>query len=152
MPDGTQITVEAQDTTFQRGGNTTQQIWYATNGDYPVIFPVGASYIDIKKPGFSPQGRASLPTNPTGKITVPGVTDVTKIPDLTQTVPTLNLTTPISVIGIPDSVGLLQLQELWTQYGPFDTTYETNTNVLYTRSYAIARAIAQSGPMSVRGG
>src|ERR1017187_9873506 len=106
MPDGTQITVEAQDTAFQRGGNTTQQIWYATNGGYPVIFPVGASYIGISKPTFTPQGRASLPSV-SGKITVPSVSPVTSMPSLTPVVMLPTLSTPTSVPGVGSPVGLV---------------------------------------------
>lgn len=44
-----------------------------------------------------------------------------------------------------------ELQLLY-RLNPFSTTYETSTQALFDRSYATARAAAQSGPVNVRGG
>jgi hypothetical protein len=43
------------------------------------------------------------------------------------------------------------LQAIW-QRDPWGTEYETETEELYERSFAVARAAAQSGPSNVRGG
>src|SRR5258706_850580 len=104
MADGTTITIEAQDTSFQRAGVTTQDISYV-GGVNPTISPVIPSFISIIKPSFTPTARLALDSLAT-------------------------------IYGL----------------GPLDTTFETSTNALYTRSYAIARAAAQSGPVNVRGG
>lgn len=47
--------------------------------------------------------------------------------------------------------GSIQLADIWAQ-DPFSTTYETSTTALYTRTFQIARTLAQSGPTNVRGG
>lgn len=43
------------------------------------------------------------------------------------------------------------LQAIW-QKDPFSTDYENETDALYERSFAVARAAAQSGPVNIRGG
>jgi hypothetical protein len=52
----------------------------------------------------------------------------------------------------PDTFpGAAELQNIYQQ-DPFSTEYETSTQALYERAYAIARSIALSGPTNVRGG
>ena len=98
--DGTTINIEAQDTTFERNGLTTQTIQHI--GDALPINQISGSASFPLKPGFSRTAVA----------------------------------------------GTSNLASLFNN--PFD--YENATSALYTRTMAVAYAMAQSGPASVRGG
>src|ERR1039457_3613524 len=99
--DGTTINIEAQDTTFERSGLTTQTIQHTIGDALPINSILGSASFP-SKPGFSRTAVA----------------------------------------------GASNLASLFNN--PFD--YENATSALYTRTMAVAYAMAQSGPASVRGG
>ena len=106
MPDGTTITVNAQDTAFSRHGKTVQYITHqGLPGNIPLEGVVGR--------GPGPITRTSV------------------------------------VPAFPQYLG--PLGDIAARL-PFNTTLETATTDLYVRVFAIARALAQSGPVNVRGG
>ena len=143
MADDTNITIEAQDTGFTRYGSTGQVITY-TAYSYPTLNPFTPTQYRVTKPAFTPTIRVGTLT-PASAITArTGPTDLSSL--VSTRIGPADLSTLLS-----EPVGLDELATIYG-LGPLDTTFEDSTNALYTRSYAVARAAAQSGPVNVRGG
>ena len=137
----TNVTIQAQDTTFNRSASTTQLITY-TAYNYPVLNPFTPVQYSVVKPAFTPSSRVGT--------LVPSITARIGPTDLTTKVTTRVGPADLSAL-LMSAAGLSDLAEIYG-LGPFDTTYETNTQALYDRTYLTARAAALSGPQNVRGG
>jgi len=143
MADGTTITIEAQDTTFSRVGNTNEIITY-TAYDYPPLNSTVPALTTITKPSFTISPRVGT-LNPSGVVSARiGAANLAAL--VSARIGPSDLSTLIT-----PPVGLTELAAIYG-LGPLDTTYESSTEALYDRSYAIARATALSGPINVRGG
>lgn len=128
------VIIQAQSTTFERQGLTTQEKGYFLPNQ--LIGALTTEYV------AAPAG-ANLTAEQTALFNL-----LTQDSEIIPGGLTL-----FNIQSLIDSLFTAQpnLQELWS-LDPFANTYETNTADLYNRQYLTARSTAQSGPTNVRGG
>jgi len=130
------VVIQAQSTLFNRQGLTTQTKFYQGSPTLAALMGNVALNTQIGLGLISAEQVALLQVLAQNSQVIPGGLTLFNIQNDSD--PKL-------------FTGASELQSLY-ELDPFSTDYETKTTDLYTRSYAIARAAAQSGPTNVRGG
>lgn len=122
------VIIQAQDTTFQRVGQTEQRKGYFLPGSLVLQQNIPGAGVNAAEAALilflMSQDPACLP----GGLTLKNIQEID--PELFN--------------------GAGELQQIW-QKDPFSQEFEDETADLYNRQYAIARSAAISGPSNVRG-
>jgi hypothetical protein len=138
MPEATtQITIQAQDTVFQRDGSSSQARGYNFAGFASLVGAINAAAINSAP-------TAQLSEEERQFLLFLFSQDPQCLPG-GLTLKTMQALVP----GVFNGSGALA--SIYTK-DPFSTQYETETKNLYERGYLIARSAAMSGPANVRGG
>lgn len=130
-----EVVIQAQSTLFDRRGNTYQYKRYRMTPALENL--LGAALIDSRLPAnlAAAEQQALLALLQQNSEIIPGGLTLFDIQDLDPTL-------------FP---GAATLQAIYEK-DPFSDEYEDETEALYSRSFAVARSAAQTGPVNIRGG